>query len=1332
MGTASQSAILHVEDDEAKRFVVSRLLQQAGFVVHEASTGQDALRLAAAQPALVLLDVKLPDINGIEVCRQLKANPLTAGIPVLHYSAVYTQPEDKVQGLENGAAGYLTGDMEPTTLLATIQALLRARRPEETREQSLPQSRGLIVGLGASAGGLEAFEQFFAQMPPDSGLAFVLVQHLAPDHASLLPELLAKHTRMPVQQVQEETPVAPNHVYVIPPDASLTIDRGVLHVVSPPVEPRGRRTLIDSFFRSLAEDQGEYAVCILFSGTGTDGTLGLNAVKEYGGMAMAQTPASTRYDSIVRSAIATGLVDHILPVEEMPAKLIEYVTHLTALRETNGPAGLHQEEMSHHLHTICGLLKRQTGHDFSQYKEGTLVRRLRRRMQALQLDAVDAYVALLRQEPTELDFLFKDLLIGVTQFFRDPEDFAVLAREVLPQLFADKGADDQVRVCACGCASGEEAYSLAILLREHMAKLDVVPHVQVFATDINAQALEIARHGCYPAGIADHVTPERLARFFVKRDNAYQVTKELREMCLFSVHNLIKDPPFSRLDLISCRNVLIYLGAELQQKLMRLFHYALRPGGYLFLGPAETLTQQSELFRPLYRKQRIFQKKGYVSRPPVEFPLTDVRRSPSRPGEELERTPDERTLGKLVERTILETYAPACVVTNAQGNAVYFSGRTGQYLEPPTGTPNLNVINMARAGLQLPLRTALQQAVTTHQRVVQEQIQVQANGGVQTITLVVQPVTELGDDDNLYLVIFQDLGPAQNTTQAAADAPVPGPEDAHIRSLEHELRATRERLQATIEELETANEELSSANEEFQSTNEELETSKEELQSLNEELETVNAELQRKVEDLDHTNSDLQNLLDSSQVATVFLDRELRIRSFTPATSAVLPLRPGDVGRPLTDLAQRFADADLANDAKAVLKTLAWTERSLRTTDTDDRYLMRIFPYRTIENVIDGVVLTFVDVTDLKRAEEAAHAAQAYAEGIVDTVREPLLVLDAHLRVRSANRSFYEVFHTMPAQTEGRLLYELDSGQWDIPELRRLLEKVLPQHHAFEGFEVVQDFTTIGWKTMLLNARQVSGLAHDSGLILLAIEDVSERKRAENALVQRTADLQRVNEELQQFAHIVSHDLNEPLRMVSSYMQRLEERYRGKLDTNADDYIAFAIEGAQRMQALIQDLLAYTRVGGKAQEFTAVDCEVLLLRTLGDLQLAIEESGAAVTHGPLPTVRGEGKQLGLVFQNLIGNALKFRSQAPPRIHISARRDGSQWVFAVQDNGIGIDPRHVARIFQVFQRLHTRSEYPGTGIGLSICKKIVERHGGRIWVESELGKGATFLFTLSAL
>ncbi|NOT54281.1 MAG: PAS domain-containing protein, partial [Deltaproteobacteria bacterium] len=1174
---------------------------------------------------------------------------------------------------------------------------------DERQSRAAPQPGCLVVGVGASAGGLGAFEEFFTHMPPHpsapgGGMAFVIVQHLAPDHASLLPELLAKYTRMPVRQVATETPVAPDHVYVIPPDAALTIKGGILRVESPPIEPHTRRASIDGFFRSLAADQGGNAVCILFSGAGTDGTLGLQAVKEYGGMAMAQTPESAQYDSLLRSAIATGLVDHILPVARMPAKLIEYATYLTARRETPGAEDLRQEA-GNALSTIHTLLRRHTGHDFSQYKESTIIRRLRRRMQALQLDAVDTYVTRLRQDSTELAFLFKDLLIGVTHFFRDAEAFAVLAEQVIPQLFADKGADGQIRVCVAGCATGEEAYSLAMLLCEHMDRLDSAPRVQVFATDIDDRAVETARRGCYPAGIAEYVTAERLERFFVKQDTTYQVKKELRELCIFSVHSFIKDPPFLRLDLLSCRNVLIYLGPILQQKLLPLFHYAIRPGGYLFLGPSEALSGRDDLFRTLDQKHRIFQKKEVVPRPRVEFPLADGQLLPSRRLDGLRHTASEaQDIGTLAQRAILQDYAPAGVVLTAQGEVVYFSGRTGHYLEPPAGAPNVNIFNMAREGLRLPLRTALHQAVTRGERVMHEQILVKTNGDVQPITLIVQPLTTKPDVEvTLYLVIFQEVGPARSLTHTEAEATAPSPEDEHIRRLEGKLQATEARLRSTIEEMETANEELQSTNEEFQSTNEELETSKEELQSLNEGLETVNAELRRKVEDLNHANSDLQNLLNSTQIATLFLDSELRIRSFTATTRAIMRLTPSDVARPIADFAQRFIGADLVTEAQTVLGTLATRERYVRMQDANTRYLMRVLPYRTVENRIDGVVIAFLDVTDLKDAEEAAHAAQVYAESLVATIREPLVVLDATLRVRTANHAFHHTFHIAPEDTEHALLYDLSNGSWNIPDLRHLLEEVLQRNEVFADFEVTHDFPAIGRKTMLLNARLVKNQPDQEALILLAIEDISERKQAETELTRQMREVERVNEELQQFSRIVSHDLNEPLRTMTTFVTLLASRYQGTLDATAQEYMAFVTDAAQRMQQMITDLLAYTRMSGPTEAFTAVDGEALLTQVLTELRDTLAEAKAEVTHDPLPTMQGDETRLGRVFQNLMSNAVKFRGQEPPRIHVSAQRDGPRWRFCVRDNGIGIDPDQAKRLFQVFQRLHARREYPGTGI-----------------------------------
>jgi two-component system CheB/CheR fusion protein len=1064
-------------------------------------------------------------------------------------------------------------------------------------------------------------------------------------------------------------------------------------------------------------------------------------------MAMAQTPESAQYDSLLRSAIATGLVDHILPVEDMPARLREYAAHLTTGR---------REDTGNHLPTIYRLLQRQTGHDFSQYKDSTIRRRLQRRMQALQLDAMGAYIERLQHDPTEVDFLFKDMLIGVTHFFRDPAAFAALEQTVIPQLFADKGTDAQVRVCVCGCATGEEAYSLAMLLREHMDRLTVVPRVQIFATDIDAQALETARRGIYPEGIAEYLTSERLERFFVKQDHTYQVKPELREMCLFTMHSLIKDPPFARLDLLSCRNVLIYLGAELQHKLLRLFHYALRPNGYLFLGPSEIFPGQSELFRPIGQQHRIFQKIGHVVHTPVEFPLTDVRRPPPQPGE-ASGYPRSTVVGQLnrLERTILEHYAPACAICTARGEAVYFGNRTGRYLEPPAGVPNVNLINMARIGLRLPLRTALHRAVTTQQRTVQERVQVHINGGVQPITLVVEPLSGFDDNVPLYMVLFQDVGPAEPPAFDVAGATPPDSEEAHLHALEQELRATRERLSTTIEELETTNEELSSANEEFQSTNEELETSKEELQSLNEELETVNAELRRKVEAIDRTNSDLQNLLNSTQIATIFLDAALDIKNFTPAISTVLPLRSSDLGRPLGDLAPRFIDIDLVGEARDVLRTLVWRERYIRTTDGNAQYLVRLGPYRTVTNVIDGVVITFTDVTALKQAEEAAHAAQVYAESIVATIREPLLVLDATLHVRSANLAFYAAFHVTPVETEGRLLYELGNGQWNIPALRQLLEELLPQQQVLEDFEVAHDFPDLGPRTMRLNARRLSGTAPDTALILLAIEDVTVRRQAEEVLQQthdelerqveeRTAALhhemaerQHLEHEAQQAAHFamlgrlaagVSHEIRNPLAAVFLQVELLAEELQELVpDSPAALAEALADIKAQlvRLEDLVQDYLSLVRIGH--MERTPQDLGAAVLAWAAEMQEQAAARGVTIHLqglADLGSITYHANTLRRAVLNLLHNALDAMPQGGT-LTLAGQGTATQVQVQVQDTGSGVP---ATLLEQIFVPLYT-TKPGGTGLGLYIVQEIVAAHGGQVTAQSVEGHGSTFTITL---
>ncbi|MBE9184788.1 PAS domain-containing protein [Microcoleus sp. LEGE 07076] len=850
--------------------------------------------------------------------------------------------------------------------------------------EAAPSARSssfLTVGIGASAGGLEAFQTFFRHMDENSGMAFVLISHLAPDHDSLLSELLAKETQMPVLQVQEETRLQPDRVYVIPPNATLTVEDGILRL-STPVQARGHRAPINIFFRSLAEDQGENAVCVILSGTGSDGTIGLKSIKEFNGLAIAQDSETAKYDSMPRNAVMTGLVDYVLPVEEIPAKLIEYARHRDGLQANLGEDGM-LPQAADYLSQICSLLRRRLGHDFSNYKQGTLVRRIQRRIQITQNASVAAYVQYLKAESEEVNLLFKDLLIGVTHFFRDPESFDALQHKVIAPLVENSNSEKSIRIWVAGCSSGEEAYSIAMLLAEEMERQNMRSQVQIFATDIDEQALERARHARYPESIAEQMTPERLERFFIKQNGIYQVVKHLREMCIFSQQSLISDPPFSRLDLISCRNLLIYFDSDLQKRLIPLFHYALRTDGFLFLGSSENLFEYDALFGNVSKPHRLFQRKQPMIAPQVDFPLVDrsLYRQLSQPNAK-PVVGQQSQITRSIERVLLQDYAPACVIVNEQNEIIYYFGRTGKYLEPPQGLPNNNLFDLVKLGLRLDLRAAIQAARASRKIAIRERVSIAVDGQVMTTDLIVRPVKDANQDSGsgLLMVIFQDAGKLARFEQPRGDSTDLQDETNVVEQLEDELRVTKEQLRGTIEEIETSNEELKSANEELlsmneemQSSNEELQTSKEEMQSINEELETVNAELRNKVEELDAANSDVQNLFDSTQIATIFLDSTLRIKRFTPDATRLFHLIETDVGRPITDISLSLeAGVSIAADVPEVLRTLIPIEREVQSIEQSTAYKLRILPYRTLDNVIDGVVLTFVDVTTLRQARDRA------------------------------------------------------------------------------------------------------------------------------------------------------------------------------------------------------------------------------------------------------------------------------------------------------------------------------------------------------------------------
>jgi two-component system CheB/CheR fusion protein len=958
-----------------------------------------------------------------------------------------------------------------------------------------------IVGIGASAGGLEAFEQFFRSLPPDSGMAFVLVSHLDPDHNSMLTEILQRATTMPVVEAKDQMKVLPNRVYALPPNREMAIFHGSLQLSTPEL-PRGQRMVIDSFLRSLAEDQGEHAVGIVLSGTGTDGTLGLRAIQGAGGITLVQDPLTAKYDGMPSSAIQAGYASFVLPVEKMPQQLLNTAQRMSVQPEQPQPTPASANGMSR----ILMLLRSGTGHDFSLYKKSTIGRRIERRMSQHNLDDTEIYARYLKEHPAEVQLLFKELLINVTSFFRDPEAFVALKHDILPLLFKDKPEDYVFRVWVAGCATGEEAFSIAILLRELMDETHQEFKTQIYSTDLDDDAIAVARAGIYPPNIAQDVTPERLRRFFIKDDAGYRVKKEIREMVVFAIQNVIKDPPFTKLDLLSCRNLMIYLEPELQNRVFPAFHYALKPGGVLFLSPSESIGNHVELFTPLNRKWKFYQTIPSVAsrRAVMSSGLSWTKDNNTKGTDEVITKIKETDFAELTRRALLLSYAPASVVTNQKGDILFVHGDTGKYLRPAPGQASLNVIEMAREGLQMELRSAIQNATEKGEPTLSREASFGSGGDFHSVSFSVRPLPFADASQGLLLVSFQEVSAAKiEKVEAAAAKPTRGKRAAptrevqRIEELERELSYTKENLHATIEEqqasneeLKSTNEEMQSTNEELQSTNEELETSKEELQSVNEELVTVNAELQNKIEQLAGMQNDMKNLLDNINVGTIFLNDALNIKRFTREAIRVYRLVASDVGRPLGDIKSNIVGDDLLTDAQAVLDSLVPREREMRTV-SGDWYLTRIQPYRTLDNVIDGVVLTFTDISKRMQAEAAIQEARDYAESIVNTVREPLLVLDGSLKVVSASRTFYQNFKVEEADTIGRHIYELGQRQWNIPKLRELLETILPRDKVFDGFEVEHEFPVIGKRKMLLNARRISGKEGGVELILLAIEDVT-------------------------------------------------------------------------------------------------------------------------------------------------------------------------------------------------------------------------------------------------
>lgn len=856
----------------------------------------------------------------------------------------------------------------------------------------------LIVGMGASAGGLETLEEFFGATPDKPGMAFVIVQHLDPTHKSLMVHLLKNHTKMEVTEVIDNTKVVPNHVYVIPPNKDMAIFNGILHLMEPTVA-RGFRKPIDFFLRSLAEDQGEKAVGIILSGTGTEGTLSLKNIKGHGGLSIVQDPKTAKYDGMPRSAIAAGVEDFVLPVKEIPKLLLKYAKNRKFKQEEIPDKVSTPREL---LEKVYILLRNETGCNFSDYKSTTVIRRIEKRMALNQIDKLEVYIKYLQNNREEVRKLFNELLIGVTSFFRDKEAYEAAKKIAISHIIENKGDGDIIRIWVPGCSTGEEAYTLAILFDEAINKSSKNLKVQIFASDLDENAINIARQGVYPQTISGDISPKYLTKYFHRDNTTFRIKKEIRDQIVFAEHNLIKDPPFSKQDMVSCRNLLIYLNVEAQKKVFAIFHYALNPEGVLFLGSSESLGEYDSLFEVMDRKHKIFKHKdvklekipdiGHLFHEPSvlkNIPMPPIKRD------------RQDNLAALTEKLLLANYAPASAIIDGKGDALYFSGNTGMYLQPSPGEARLNIVDMAREGLKADLQALISKVRKTKKTETRNGIEVRTNNSMQSIDLCIRPMEQVNSDEALMMVTFEDREQLPNVSKSTK---VVKPEDtSEILALQQELTATKEYLRSTIEQLElsneelkSSNEELQSSNEELQSTNEELETSKEELQSVNEEIVTVNTELQGKIDELAQAYDDMNNLLASTEIGTIFLDSNLLIKRFTPTMSKIINLIRTDVGRPIEHLSSNLIYDGIVGDVKKVLDKLTPITKSVRSVD-ETWYLMQIMPYRTSQNVIEGVVITFVDITQEKLLAEKLKEVKDNYDHLLEMTRTVVYTQDKNL-----------------------------------------------------------------------------------------------------------------------------------------------------------------------------------------------------------------------------------------------------------------------------------------------------------------------------------------------
>jgi two-component system CheB/CheR fusion protein len=1274
-----------------------------------------------------------------------------------------TSPPDKhlqlmVEGTEGGEAGskdqFTNPDHSEEALAEDLDNVIPSRGYQMTP----------MVGVGGSAGSIPVLQQFLRKLPVDSGMVFVVVLHLSPDFESNLAQILQKETAMRVLTAMDGQKVEVNSVYVIPPGKYISSVDGYLRLSELQLQ-KGRRMAVDIFFRTLADTHGPHSIAITLSGGDGDGAIGIKRIKERGGLTICQDPDEAEHPGMPRAAIATGMVDWVLRVEEMPDRLVGYIGRERRLRlpPEEGPESatapkISASEAELAFRDVLGYLRTRTGRDFSYYKRATVLRRISRRMQVNGIDALPEYLGYLRTHPGEAGALLQDLLISVTNFFRDRECFEALEAKI-PELFKGKGPNDTLRVWVAACATGEEAYSIAIMLCEHARKLDNPPIIQVFATDLDEEVIQMARNGIYPETIATDVSEDRLRRFFVKEHRGYRLRREVREVVLFALHDVLKDSPFSRLDLVSCRNLMIYLNREAQGRMLEIFHFALRSEGRLFLGASESVEDGSNLFEVLDKKHRLYARRSNAR---IGLPLAVGPSTLARALEERERSTERPSIAGaaghphastplLARREVLaeprssswaeihykliEQLAAPSILVNQEHEIIHISENAGRFLQISGGELTRNLLRCVHPMVRIELRAALYRASQAGIPSETRNIPISLEGTQKYVTIRVKP-TE-GASPDLMLVLFE-LG--ENSSEMPLSETTPSGSDQVARQLERELEGMKshlrdvvEQYEASTEELKASNEELQAMNEELRSATEELETSREELQSINEELTTVNQELKSKVDELGHANSDLRNLIGATDIATVFLDRDFRITRYTPPAVALFKFIPTDIGRPLTDLKHHLEYRDLEPDAIHVLETLTPSEREVRDAD-ENWYIARMLPYRTVDERIAGVVLTLLNITERKSAEELLRSSEERLRLVIESAREyAIFTTDLNRQVTSWNSGAQRILGYHESEILGQsadLIFTAEDRAAGIPE-RETRRAITEQRALDERWHERKDGSRF-WASGVLMAMHDAS-AEPMGLVKI-FRDETEARASKQALEESRREAEEANRAKDYFLAILSHELRTPLTPIAMAAQMVASE--SSLSPDAADSLEMIQRNIRIETALIDDLLDVTRIkqGRLELDVTTVDVHECLRKAVEICRSGIEKGKHNLIlrlDARRHSLQGDSTRLQQAFWNLLQNACKFTPKTG-HIGITSYDRGDRIVIKIMDDGIGIASDALPKLFEPFTQADptVAKRYGGLGLGLTIVRATIAAHGGTIHAESDgLNKGTTMVIEL---